>query len=81
MSEEKKVYVEVTAVFTEDGRMLPKAFRWEDGTEYEIARIKNVCRAASRKAGGAGVCYTCVICGQEKHLYYEENNRWFLEKV
>lgn len=76
-----KVYVSVTAEFTEDGALLPKAFVWEDGTRYTIDRIKKIERCASRKAGGAGIMYTCMVKGQESHLFYEENNRWFLNKV
>ena len=36
MWEDKKVYVEVHAKFTKDGRLLPKSFLWKDGREYEI---------------------------------------------
>jgi hypothetical protein len=24
--------------------------------------------------------YTCMIAGQECHLFYEENQKWFLER-
>ena len=47
-----KIYVDVDATFTKDGRLLPKSFIWTDGHRYEIQRIKHVCRAASLKAGG-----------------------------
>ena len=30
-----KVYVDVTAEFTKDGRLLPKSFIWKDGHIYE----------------------------------------------
>ena len=49
-----KVYVEVTAKFSKDGRLLPLSVRWQDGHVYEIQRITDICRAASLKAGGAG---------------------------
>lgn len=76
-----KVYVDVTAEFSKDGDLVPKSFRWEDGQVYEIERIKDVRRAASLKAGGVGMRYTCVIDGQEKYLFYEDNNMWFMEKA
>lgn len=79
--ESSKVYVDVTAEFTRDGRLLPKSMKWEDGTVYEISRVKDVRRAASLKAGGAGLRYTCVICNQEKYLFYEDNNLWFVERA
>ena len=47
---------------------------------YEIQRVTDVCRAASLKAGGAGMRYTCIVDGRESHLYYEDNNMWFMEE-
>lgn len=76
-----KVYVNVTAEFTPDGRLLPRSVMWEDGHVYEITRIKDIRRAASLKAGGVGMRYTCIICNQEKHLFYEDNNLWFMERA
>ena len=74
-----KVYVEVTAKFSKDGRLLPLSVRWQDGHVYEIQSITDICRAASLKAGGAGIRYTCVIDGKQSHLFYEDNNLWFVE--
>jgi hypothetical protein len=76
-----KVYVDVTAEFSKDGDLVPKSFRWEDGQVYEIERVKDVRRAASLKAGGVGMRYTCVIGGQEKYLFYEDSNMWFMERA
>lgn len=78
---DNKVYVDVTAEFSKDGDLVPKSFRWEDGQVYEIERVKDVRRAASLKAGGVGMRYTCVIDGQEKNLFYEDNNMWFMERA
>lgn len=78
---DNKVYVDVTAEFSKDGDLVPKSFRWEDGQVYEIERVKDVRRAASLKAGGVGMRYTCMIGGQEKHLFYEDNNMWFMERA
>ena len=59
-----KVYVNVTAEFTADGRLLPKSFIWKDGHVYEIQRVTDVRRAASLKAGGAGMrSMRTTICG------------------
>ncbi|MCD8361729.1 MAG: hypothetical protein LUC98_02000 [Lachnospiraceae bacterium] len=74
-----KVYVDVDVEFSSDGRMRPKWIRWKDGHIFEISRVKQCVRAASRKAGGVGLRYTVVIGGQESQLYYEENYRWFVE--
>ena len=74
-----KVYVNVTAEFTKDGRLLPKSFVWKDDHVYEIQRVTDIRRAASLRADGAGLRYTCIVDGKESHLYYEDNNMWFME--
>mgnify|MGYP000763370905 FL=1 len=74
----RKVYVEVTAKFDTEGNITPLSVTWEDGTVYEIDRILDKCRAASLKAEGIGMRYTCRILGQRSYLYYEEP-RWFVE--
>ena len=74
-----KKYVQVTAEFTPDGRLLPEKIIWEDGRIFTIDKITDCRRAASLKAGGAGLRYTCMICGSEHYLYYEENYKWFVE--
>ena len=77
---EVKVYVEVLARFSADGILEPVSFTWEDGHTYKIDRITRCERCASRKAGGAGIRYTCLVDGKECNLYYEENYQWFLER-
>ena len=74
----RKVYVEVTAKFDTEGNITPLSVTWEDGMVYEIDRILARRRAASLKAGGIGMRYTCRILGQRSYLYYEEP-RWFVE--
>jgi hypothetical protein len=74
-----KVYVDVTALFSKDGRLIPINLIWENGHVYEIQSIKDIRRAASLKAGGVGTRYTCVIDGKQSYLYYEDNNMWFVE--
>lgn len=74
-----KVYVEVEVRFTKEGSVRPISITWKDGVKYEIDKIKEVRRAASLIAGGIGMRYTCVISGRESHLFYEDNNKWFVE--
>lgn len=78
--ESSKVYVNVMAEFTKDGRLLPRSFIWKDGHIYEIQKVTDVRRAASLKAGGVGIRYTCIVNGRESHLFYEDNNMWFMEE-
>ena len=70
-----KVYVDVVAEFRKDGQLVPIFFTWEDGRKYSIDRILKIERCASRKAGGVGMMYTCMIQGQESHLFYEVDRK------
>lgn len=73
-----KKYVNITARFDESGNIMPIAIFWEDGTQFEIDKVVDVRPAASLKAGGAGIRYTCKIQGHEKYIWLEES-RWFVE--
>ena len=74
-----KVYVNVNALFTDEGSMIPKAILWEDGKTYEIQKVTDIRRAASLKAGATGIRYTIYVDGYETHLYYGDDHRWFVE--
>ena len=75
-----KVYVDVLAEFTREGFLRPCRITWEDGRKYTIDRVRKCERRASRKAGGMGLMYTCLVGGQEVNLFYEENQRWFVTR-
>ncbi|MDR0906396.1 MAG: hypothetical protein LBN00_09555 [Oscillospiraceae bacterium] len=82
MENDCKVYVAVNADITAEGQVLPRSFVWEDGVRYEIDRVLDVRRAASLKAGGAGLRYTVKIQGRERYLWLEDDGggRWFMER-
>ena len=73
-----KRYVMVVSRTDEVGRVLPQKVIWADGTAYEIDRILDVERMASRKAGGTGMRYHVRVGQADTYLYYE-NPRWFVE--
>jgi hypothetical protein len=70
-SSEKKAYVQVVARFSADGRVVPVSIIWEDGQEYKIDRVTDIRPAASIKAGGIGMRYTCVVQGRQTYLFRE----------
>lgn len=77
-----KIFVDVLIHHEANGNMIPRSIMWQDGTEYEIDRVKSVCTAASLKAGGFGVRYTVRIRGKERYLFFERGaypERWFVE--
>ena len=65
--ESSKVYVNVVTKFTKDGL-------------YEIKRATDVQMVARPKAGDVGIRYTYIVNGKESHLFYEDNNMWFIEE-
>lgn len=73
-----KKYVDMIVRYTPEGRITPLAIWWADGILFEIDKVLDVRPAASLKAGGAGIRYTCRIQGHEKYIWLEEN-RWFVE--
>ena len=85
---EKKVYVDVFASFKADGKMVPEAIRWEDGSIFEIDRVLDVRQAAAMRAGGQGDRYTVMVRGKQSFLFFErsaaktgqELGRWFVER-
>jgi len=74
----RKVFVEVNADFLPDGRIIPRSFLWENGMRYEIDRVLDIRPAASLKAGGQGLRYTCRISSKQAYMYLE-NGKWFME--
>ena len=76
---QSKVYVAVVARYSPEGELRPLSLQWEDGRSFSIDRILDVRRAASLKAGGAGIRYTVRIGRQETYLFLEED-RWFVQR-
>ncbi len=79
MEKSPKVIVPVFAMFDTEGKLTPVSFVWEDGTQYTIDKVIDVRRAASLKAGGMGIRYTCMVRGRQTYLFLEED-RWFMER-
>lgn len=73
-----KEYISVTAKFDCDGNLLPTILHWKDGRNFVIDRILDIRYAASLKAGGAGIRYSCRIAGKQRYLFLD-NNRWFVD--
>lgn len=74
-----KVYISVNEDRLEDGTILPRSIKWEDGVVYEIDRVIEWRRAASTKAGGTGLRYQVRIGGKITYMWLEED-KWFVER-
>jgi len=73
-----RINVAVNVRHEADGRQTPLAIIWEDGRKFEIDYVYDARRAASLKAGGVGMRYTCKIRSKKLYLFDEEGC-WFLE--
>ena len=74
-----KVYIEVDAHFDSEGRILPLALIDLQGTRHHVDKLISISRAASLKAGGAGLRYTILLSGKLARIWLEED-RWFFER-
>lgn len=75
-----KVYVGVEIYTDEAGHTRPCVVHWADGRHFEIQKVLDERRAASLKAGGNGIRYTCLINGHTTFLFFEDP-RWFVDAV
>ena len=77
----ERVYVKVTSDFDATGYMLPRTIIWSDGRIFKIDEVKDFRPASTLGNGRTGDCYTVVICGVEKHLFFEKTSELFAARV
>ena len=83
----KKVYIHVDASFDNTGFMHPRSITWPDGRVFAVDSVKDFRPASTVGVSLSGDCYTVMIRGQEKHLFFERSDplfpsrigRWFVE--
>lgn len=73
----EKKWIRVIAEHRTDGSIRPLKIEYEDRW-LEVDRLIDVRMAASLKAGGQGMRYTCRIYGKQVYLFCDDG-RWFLE--
>lgn len=73
-----KVFVSVTAEHNLEGQIRPLSITWFDGRKFAVDQVLDVRLAASLKGGGAGIRYTCRICGRKVQLFCD-HGKWFIE--
>ena len=77
----EKVYVKVNSDFDSTGYMLPRMIIWSDGRTFKIDAVKDFRPASTLGKGRTGDCYTVVIQGMEKHLFFEKTSELFAARV
>ncbi len=84
----EKIYVKVNSDIDSTGYMMPRFITWADGRTFKIEEVKDFRPASTLGGGYSGDCYTVIIHGEEKYLFFEKTNehfaarvgRWFVER-
>ena len=83
----ERVYVKVASEFDSTGYMQPKSITWADGRTFPIETVRDFRPAGTADNDCNGDCFTVLIQGQEKHLFFEHVDprftgrlgRWYAE--
>lgn len=84
----ERIYISVHSVFDATGYMQPTAITWIDGRTFPIESVRDYHPSESSPVSRQD-CYTVIIHGQEKHLFFERTDpvfssrigRWFVERL
>ena len=77
----ERIYVKVNSDFDATGFMQPRSITWKDGRVFKIEAVKDFRPASSLAQGLSGDCYTVVIKGETKHLFFERSEPQFATKI
>lgn len=77
----ERIYVKVNSDFDATGYMQPRSITWADGRTFQIEAVKDYRPAACYRQGVEGSCYTVMIKGQERHLFFEWTSSSFASRV
>lgn len=61
-----------------DGTFTPKVIIWSKDKKFAIDKITDISYTKPPADKDVGLCFSCLICGKERNLYFEEN-RWFVQ--
>lgn len=83
----RRVYVKVNSDFDATGAVTPRAIIWADGRSFRIESVRDFRPASTLGEGRSGDCYTVLIHGEEKQLFFERTGaiyggrlgRWWVE--
>ena len=78
---QKRCALGVNSDFDATGYMQPRSITWADGRTFQIEAVKDYRPAACYRQGAEGSCYTVMIKGQERHLFFEWTNSSFASRV
>ena len=83
----QRVYVKVNSDFDATGTVTPRAIVWSDGRVFPIDAVRDFRPASTLGRNRVGDCYTVIIRGEEKHLFFQRSElgcgrlgRWWVER-
>ena len=82
----ERIYVTVSSDFDSTGYMQPRTITWPDGRQFRIEDVRAF-RPDKPASGLPRDCYTVVIRGKERRLFFERSpeqfacrlGRWYVE--
>ena len=77
----ERIYLNVISDFDRTGFMRPRAIHWEDGRVFKIEAVKDYRPASFFGKGMRGDCYTVVIKGETRYLFFERIGDMFTTRV
>ena len=78
---QERVYVRVSTDFDKTGYMEPRAVMWDDGRTFKIDKVKDFRPASHYRDDCSRYCFTVMIRGEEKHLFFEPADSTFLSRI
>jgi len=83
----ERVYVKVNSDFDATGSITPRSITWKDGRVFRIDAVRDFRPASTLRSGHPGDCYTVIIQGEEKYLFFQRTEmgencrlgRWWVE--
>lgn len=77
----QRVYVKVNSDFDATGAVTPRAITWSDGRVFRIEAVRDFRPASTLEKDRDGDCYTVLIHGEEKHLFFRRTSALFGGRV
>ena len=83
----QRIYVKVNSDFDATGMVTPRSITWTDGRIFPIETVTDFCPVTSMQSGRPGDCYTVIIHGEQKYLFFQRSHlvgnhclgRWWVE--
>lgn len=73
----ERVYVKVNSDFDVTGYMQPRSITWDDGRTFPVETVNDFRPASAVESSLSGDCYTIIIRGGEKLLFFERTDPLF----